>query len=223
MCPNKYQPCFAQACCNLLIIFAFLISRSILDFQFFSNQFVFSNPILTNPVKCCSKNETPWQHFPKTFGPTHGQGRLWSHHNSRPPFQGKPRIFRLRCRQPQSLALSHPVHPRMRKLNNFRLCFAIYRNLTRLNFIFSFARAFVVLTMTGKMRERGSIVCKLMANLMSMAGFNQIITVDLWQKEIQGFFDCPVDNLRAHPFLLKYIQHCVSKSSDAASEWFWTF
>ena len=144
MCPNKYQSCFAQACCYSLIIFAFLISRSILDFQFFSNQFVFSNPILTNPVKCCSKNETPWQHFPKTFGPTHGQGRLWSHHNSRPPFQGKPRIFRLRCWQPQSLALSHPVHPRMRKLNNFRLCFAISRNLTRLNFLFSFARAFIV-------------------------------------------------------------------------------
>lgn len=34
--------------------------------------------------------------------------------------------------------------------------------------------------------------------------------MDLHQKEIQGFFDCPVDNLRASPFLLQYIQESVS-------------
>lgn len=36
--------------------------------------------------------------------------------------------------------------------------------------------------------------------------------MDLHQKEIQGFFDCPVDNLRASPFLLQYIQESVSES-----------
>lgn len=35
--------------------------------------------------------------------------------------------------------------------------------------------------------------------------------MDLHQKEIQGFFDCPVDNLRASPFLLQYIQESVSR------------
>lgn len=30
--------------------------------------------------------------------------------------------------------------------------------------------------------------------------------MDLHQKEIQGFFNIPVDNLRASPFLLQYIQ-----------------
>lgn len=34
--------------------------------------------------------------------------------------------------------------------------------------------------------------------------------MDLHQKEIQGFYECPVDNLRASPFLLQYIQESVS-------------
>jgi len=57
-----------------------------------------------------------------------------------------------------------------------------------------------------KMRKRGSIVTKLLAQMLCKAGFTHIITMDLHSKEIQGFFDVPVDNLRASPFLLKYIQ-----------------
>lgn len=34
--------------------------------------------------------------------------------------------------------------------------------------------------------------------------------MDLHQKEIQGFFDMPVDNLRAAPFLINYIEHKVN-------------
>lgn len=44
---------------------------------------------------------------------------------------------------------------------------------------------------------------------MCKSGLSHIITMDLHQKEIQGFFDCPVDNLRASPFLLQYIQESV--------------
>lgn len=47
--------------------------------------------------------------------------------------------------------------------------------------------------------------------MMCKSGLTHLITMDLHQKEIQGFFDCPVDNLRASPFLLQYIQECVSK------------
>lgn len=36
--------------------------------------------------------------------------------------------------------------------------------------------------------------------------------MDLHQKEIQGFFNIPVDNLRASPFLLQYIQEEVRKA-----------
>ena len=66
-----------------------------------------------------------------------------------------------------------------------------------------------------KMKRRGCIVSKLLARLMSRAGFDHIITVDLHQKEIQGFFDCPVDNLRVSPFLLQYVQECVPDYRNA--------
>jgi phosphoribosylpyrophosphate synthetase len=52
-----------------------------------------------------------------------------------------------------------------------------------------------------KMRKRGSIVAKLMAQNLSKSGFCHIITLDLHQKEIQGFFECPVDNLRKINYL----------------------
>lgn len=61
-----------------------------------------------------------------------------------------------------------------------------------------------------KMRKRGCIVSKLLAKMMCKSGLTHLITMDLHQKEIQGFFDCPVDNLRASPFLLQYIQESVS-------------
>jgi len=51
------------------------------------------------------------------------------------------------------------------------------------------------------MRKRGSIVAKLMAQNLSKSGFCHIITLDLHQKEIQGFFECPVDNLRKNNYL----------------------
>ena len=42
-----------------------------------------------------------------------------------------------------------------------------------------------------------------------------LITMDLHQKEIQGFFDIPVDNLRASPFLIDYIQHKIPDYRNA--------
>jgi len=60
-----------------------------------------------------------------------------------------------------------------------------------------------------KMRKRGSIATKLLAKMLAKAGLNHIITVDLHAKEIQGFFDIPVDNLRASPFLMQYIQESI--------------
>nr|KAG5692691.1 hypothetical protein BaRGS_028491 [Batillaria attramentaria] len=66
-----------------------------------------------------------------------------------------------------------------------------------------------------KMRKRGSIVCKLLATMISKAGFTHIITMDLHQKEIQGFFQVPVDNLRASPFLIDYIQESIPDYRNA--------
>ena len=74
--------------------------------------------------------------------------------------------------------------------------------------------------------ERSAIVGKLLAQMMVMSGFTQIITMDLHQKELQGFFDCPVDNLRASPFFINYIQQKVSLlkvESRAHPDWAYEF
>jgi ribose-phosphate pyrophosphokinase len=65
------------------------------------------------------------------------------------------------------------------------------------------------------MRKRGSIVSKLLASMMCKAGLTHLITMDLHQKEIQGFFNIPVDNLRASPFLLQYIQEEIPDYRNA--------
>jgi len=66
-----------------------------------------------------------------------------------------------------------------------------------------------------KMRNRGSIPAKLMANLLCRAGLDHMLTMDLHSKEVQGFYDCPVDNLRASPFLIQYIQDRIPGYSEA--------
>ena len=43
-----------------------------------------------------------------------------------------------------------------------------------------------------------------------LSGISQIITMDLHHKEIHGFFDMTLDNLRASPCLLSYIKEHVS-------------
>jgi len=62
-----------------------------------------------------------------------------------------------------------------------------------------------------KQKKRGCIAMKLVAQMLVKAGLTHLITVDLHQKEIQGFFDIPVDNLRASSFLLDYIQQQVKQ------------
>ncbi|ESP03775.1 hypothetical protein LOTGIDRAFT_110501 [Lottia gigantea] len=66
-----------------------------------------------------------------------------------------------------------------------------------------------------KMRKRGAIVCKLLATMIGQSGFTHIITMDLHQKEIQAFFDVPVDNLRASPFLIDYIKESIPDYRNA--------
>jgi len=60
-----------------------------------------------------------------------------------------------------------------------------------------------------KMKRRGNISLKLIAEMCVNAGFNHIITVDLHSKESQGFFSCRMDNLRASPFFLQYIMDSI--------------
>jgi ribose-phosphate pyrophosphokinase len=49
---------------------------------------------------------------------------------------------------------------------------------------------------------RSAITAKLVANMLSSAGVDRLLTVDLHADQIQGFFDIPVDNVYASPVLL---------------------
>ncbi len=57
-----------------------------------------------------------------------------------------------------------------------------------------------------KVQPRVPITSKLVADLITTAGANRVLTVDLHAGQIQGFFNIPVDNLFASPVLLEYIQ-----------------
>ena len=48
------------------------------------------------------------------------------------------------------------------------------------------------------------ISAKLVANLLSAAGTNWVLTMDLHKAQIQGFFDIPVDHLFAAPVIVEY-------------------
>src|SRR5690606_13200287 len=55
-----------------------------------------------------------------------------------------------------------------------------------------------------KNKPRDPISAKLVANLLTAAGVDRVLTLDLHAGQIQGFFDIPVDNLKALPILTRY-------------------
>ncbi|HWD26645.1 MAG TPA: ribose-phosphate pyrophosphokinase [Rhizomicrobium sp.] len=57
-----------------------------------------------------------------------------------------------------------------------------------------------------KVGPRTPISAKLVANLITEAGANRVLTVDLHAGQIQGFFDIPTDNLFAMPVMVRDIQ-----------------
>jgi len=57
-----------------------------------------------------------------------------------------------------------------------------------------------------KDQPRVSIAAKLVANLLSVAGTDRILTMDLHSASIQGFFDIPFDHLYALPIFLKVLK-----------------
>ena len=60
-----------------------------------------------------------------------------------------------------------------------------------------------------KDRPRVPISAKLVANLLTTAGANRILAMDLHAQQIQGFFDIPVDHLYAAPVLIPYLRERV--------------
>ncbi len=63
-----------------------------------------------------------------------------------------------------------------------------------------------------KDKPRISIGAKLIADLLSVAGINRLITMDLHADQIQGFFDVPVDHLYASGVFIEYIKELNLKN-----------
>ena len=68
-----------------------------------------------------------------------------------------------------------------------------------------------------KDKPRVSIGAKLVADLLSAAGIDRLITMDLHADQIQGFFDVPVDHLYASGVILPYLQSLHIKDLVIAS------
>ena len=64
-----------------------------------------------------------------------------------------------------------------------------------------------------KVAPRTSISAKLVSNLITKAGADRIVTVDLHAGQIQGFFDIPVDNLFATPIFARHIKKKIKSKN----------
>ncbi|KAI4524918.1 phosphoribosyl pyrophosphokinase [Schizophyllum commune Loenen D] len=63
--------------------------------------------------------------------------------------------------------------------------------------------------MDKKDASRAPITAKLVANMLTTAGADHVITMDLHASQIQGFFDIPVDNLYTEPLFISYIKRHI--------------
>lgn len=69
-----------------------------------------------------------------------------------------------------------------------------------------------------KDKPRVSIGAKLVADLLSVAGIDRLITMDLHADQIQGFFNIPVDHLYASAVFLPYIR-TLAEESETEDSW----
>src|SRR5215475_1470663 len=60
-----------------------------------------------------------------------------------------------------------------------------------------------------KAEGREPITARLLADLLTVAGADRVVTVDLHTGQIQGFFDFPVDHLTAVPLLADYVSDTI--------------
>ncbi|MBQ1351324.1 MAG: ribose-phosphate pyrophosphokinase [Oscillospiraceae bacterium] len=66
-----------------------------------------------------------------------------------------------------------------------------------------------------KAKPRDPISAKLVANLLTIAGADRVLTMDLHAAQIQGFFDIPVDNLLGSPIFVDYFKEKFSDMMDS--------
>ncbi len=68
-----------------------------------------------------------------------------------------------------------------------------------------------------KDRPRVPITAKLVANLLTCAGVDRVLVMDLHCAQIQGFFDIPVDHLHAAPVVMEYLKQKTNSESVIVS------
>ena len=65
-----------------------------------------------------------------------------------------------------------------------------------------------------KAKSRDPISAKLVANMITCAGADRVLTMDLHASQIQGFFDIPVDNLLGNPVFVQYYRNMFENTDD---------
>lgn len=100
------------------------------------------------------------------------------------------------------LSTCQPVNDNLVELLIFMDCLrrASARRITAVIPYYGYARQ------DRKDEGRTPITAKLVANLITTAGANRVLALDLHAAQIQGFFDLPVDHLTAAPVFVEYLQ-----------------
>ena len=65
-----------------------------------------------------------------------------------------------------------------------------------------------------KAKARDPISAKLVANMLTCAGADRVLTMDLHASQIQGFFDIPVDNMLGSPLFVRYYKRKFAGETD---------
>ena len=97
-------------------------------------------------------------------------------------------------------SISSPANDNLMEL---LLCIDALKDLLQKTSLYSY---FGYARQDRKVVPRTSISAKLVSNLITKAGADRVVTVDLHAGQIQGFFDIPVDNLFATPIFARHIK-----------------
>lgn len=68
-----------------------------------------------------------------------------------------------------------------------------------------------------KAKARDPISAKLIANLITVAGADRVLTMDLHAPQLQGFFDIPLDHLQGFPIIARYFANKFSKMANTVA------
>ncbi len=129
-----------------------------------------------------------------------GQSRIWRFPDGEKSIKLESDVRGRDCFIVQSTC--HPVDENLVELLIFLDCLrrASAARITAVVPYFGYARQ------DRKDEGRVPITAKLAANLITAAGADRLLSVDLHANQLQGFFDIPVDHLTAEPVIVKYLR-----------------